>query len=528
MSLRRLRLWDRGALEISDRTFWAVVCALILFGIALRSLGYFKPLEFWMDESLWAERFATGQGGLLRPPGYMWLSGQLIELRATEPVIRLLSYVAGLASLPLLVAMLRPAGLRRPLILFGLFVLAVHPVAVAFSKEFKPYELELSLHLGLLALAFCYARSSRWPPLVGLCGLAAIAPLFAWSVVVLYPGLFAAAAIVSRRDRARRKLAFTVSGAAVTAAVLVWMYVSIHSNRSADVEFWGERYDVFFVGDGVFEHLWWYVKKTGELLAASGHLAILWFPSIVPNPVLAALHIAMCLVGLVAVAAERRWLWALLWVSPWLVTIGLNAAGKWPYGEFRANLFFLAYSLPLALAGLQAGGRWLARRFARGALAVPVFCLIYAVVCSPVRLSYFAIKPPEVHTVTQSTRRAMEIIAEVERQSRSPFRERPGRDVLLLDSHAYANYSFYANIHAETRALGRFLDERFRPKKGGYSEKALLENIARESKWGFWLVVSKPSLSRGALQRALWVCHVDHVHKLPEDNLVLRCLSKNR
>jgi hypothetical protein len=513
--------------------FWVVAGVLVLGGMVLRTLGYFE-LEFWMDEAMWARNFASGEPGLLRPPGYAWISTKLIELRATEPVIRSLSYAAGLVSLPLLLVTLRFAGLRRVLILFGLFILAVHPAAVTFAKEFKPYALELSLHLCLLATAFAYARSARWAPLIGLSALAAVVPLFAWSVVVLYPGLFLALAIVSLRRGDRAKLAATAVGFLVTAAVLVWMYIDIHADRSANVEFWGEKYDIFSVGDGLFARLTWYIEHTYELFGFPGHLKILWFNSAYPNPILAALMAALCIVGLVVIVARREWLWALLLVSPWLVTIGLNAFGKWPYGVFRANLFLLAYSLPLALIGLHAAGGWLAGRFEgpivgrlRGVHIVPLFCVLAAVLCLPVRPSYFSTKPPETHAATQSTRRAMEIIAEIERSGRSPFRDRPGRDLLLLDSHAHANYTFYHAVHAETRRrLGPFLDQRLRAKKGGYSEEALETLIERESRWGFWLVVSKPSLVEPAIDAAQRFCRVDHLTELPGDNAVLRCLSK--
>jgi hypothetical protein len=521
---------------LSSRAYLVTACALILAGAALRTLGYFEPIEFWLDESMWAVKFANGTLGTLRPPGYSWLSLQLIELRATEPVIRSVSYAAGLISLPLLLATLRAAGLRRSLCLLGLFVLAVHPVAITFSKEFKPYALELSLHLGLLALAFAYARSLKWWPLVTLCALAICAPFFAWSVVVLYPGLFVAVALVSLRRREKARLAVIALGCLATAGVLLWLYVTIHAERKAGAAYRGNKYDVFFVGEGLIAHLRWLIEKTYELLSFPGHLKIFWFDAGYPNPYLAALQAVMAVGGLVAIAARRRWLWALLWVSPWFVTVGLNLIGKWPYGVFRTNLFMFAYSLPLALAGLDALGRWLGRRFERpfgrrlrGVHLVPAFCLLYALVCLPFSASYFSHKPTGTLAATQSTRRAMEIIAAVEREAPSPFRQREGRDLLLLDSHAYGNFRFYRSFHPETKdALGPFLTESFRPMKGGYKAPALLKRIERESRWGFWLVVAKPSLAGPAWEEALRHCHVDNVAELPQGNLVLRCLSKTR
>jgi hypothetical protein len=346
--------------------------------------------------------------------------------------------------------------------------------------------------------------------------------------------LFLTIAIVSLRRRDKLKLGVAVVGGLVTIGVLLWMYVTLHADRAPRTDYWGNKYDIFFVGEGLTARLWWLGEKTYELFSFPGHLKVFWFEASYPNPYLAALQVGMCLGGLVAIAVCRKWLYALLWVSPWLVTIALNFIGKWPYGVFRTNLFLLAYSLPLGLIGLHALQQWLAGRFhrplagrLRGSHIVPTFCVLLALLCLPFRISYFSIKPVETLAATQSTRRAMEIIADVERHGRSPFGERTGRDLLLMDSHAYANYRFYRDVHAETKNdLGPFLEQKLRPKKGGYGPGPLLKHMEIQSRWGFWLIVSKPSLVEPAREQALRLCRVAHMYTLPEDNLVLRCLSK--
>ena len=62
--------------------------------------------------------------------------------------------------------------------------------------------------------------------------------------------------------------------------------------------------------------------------------------------------VIMSFVGLIALGERRRdLLWLLL--APLLVMTAGNVLGKWPLGAFRTNVFVCAYTIPLALLGMQ-------------------------------------------------------------------------------------------------------------------------------------------------------------------------------
>jgi hypothetical protein len=66
---------------------------------------------------------------------------------------------------------------------------------------------------------------------------------------------------------------------------------------------------------------------------------------------------------------RRQWRWLLLFVCPLLLMGIFNAAGKWPLGLFRVNLFALAYTTLLGAIGIDQlllwAGRFTARLSAR-------------------------------------------------------------------------------------------------------------------------------------------------------------------
>ena len=219
---------------------------LIAMGVALRLAGYFGGIELWWDEAAWAICIAEGMSTGLRPPGYVWVSRWLIELRNTEPVIRSVSLLAAVLSLPLLLAVCRRAGLSRMAGLLGLFVLAVHPGAIDLAKEFKPYALELFLHLLLLWLAFTFLRTHETWRLALLALAATLAAAFSWSIAVLYPSLFATMAVSALRRRHITQLLATVGAAAETLGVSADGVGVQRQGVVSKPGYWGAKIDVFY------------------------------------------------------------------------------------------------------------------------------------------------------------------------------------------------------------------------------------------------------------------------------------------
>jgi hypothetical protein len=85
---------------VSARLWVAAALLVMAVGVLLRVAGYFGGIELWWDEAMWAVRIEEGKLASIRPVGYVWVSRWLIGLRNTEPVIRSVSLVAGILSLP--------------------------------------------------------------------------------------------------------------------------------------------------------------------------------------------------------------------------------------------------------------------------------------------------------------------------------------------------------------------------------------------------------------------------------------------
>jgi hypothetical protein len=509
------------------RYYPVAAAALLLIGAVLRVLGYFGGIEFWLDEAFWAMRIAGGGSSIIRPIGYVWVSEWLIHLRNTEPVIRSVSFVAGLASLPVFLAMCRQAGLSRLASLFGLFILAVHPEAVAMTKEFKPYALELFLHLLLLWLAFSYLRTQKAWRLGGLCLVAAVAPLFSWSVAVLYPGLFLTIAVWAFRQRRFSALLACLGGCVVALGVFLAVFLMRVQGQELSPFYWGRKYDVFFTGANPWRHLRWLLRKTYQVAYFPSSLETFWLDRSVVR-LFSSVQAALCLFGVIAMTVGRRWRWVGLWLSPWVVTIALNLLGRWPYGMFRTNLFLMAFSLPPALAALDDLQKWLSARELlgrTGRLIVPAFCALFFLTFVPLDLDYFSTKDARMAR-TCYVRRAMEVIYQTERDEPAPEREAPEKKrPLLLCPHACGIYSYYRDCHLEARErYNAFFRERYRTVCMGRSpEGAVDDHVER----GFWLIACTRAYAASARQYALRHClKVDQLQDFPNGSLLLRCRGR--
>jgi hypothetical protein len=507
--------------EERTRVYVVTACALVLLGTLLRVLGYFGGIEFWWDEASWAVRVVEDHRTSIRPLGYLWVSRWLIDLRNTEPVIRSVSLGAGVLSLPMLLAVCRQAGLSRLTSLFGLFVLAVHPAAIDLTKEFKPYALELLLHLLLLwlALSFLRSRGARRVALVGL-GATLAAP-FSWSIVVLYPGVFATLGLSAFRRREPRQLLAALGGAGATLAVAVGHYAQVRAGRVPSVAYWGDKYGVFHLGSGFRGLVSWLLEKTYEVASFPASLETFWLS----RPVIGLFEgaqVALCLLGVIAIFRARRWDRAGLWLCPWLVTVGLNLAGTWPYGVFRTNLFLLAYSLLVSLAGLDGVRQWMAarpglpRRAAR--LAVPAWCGAFVLAFFPFDLGYFAAGKGSPMAGDCHVHRAMRVIYEAERDEPTPTRPRR----FVVDAHARGVLPYYSEHHVVTRERYRdFFQERYRTSMWNRPQEGVID---RQAARGFWLLACKPGPARALRQHALDRCpQVDYLEDFRFGGVLLRC-----
>ena len=472
------------------RTILALAIAVIVLGIMLRLLGFFS-IEVWVDESTWGRRAWLGQYGWLRPIGFMWLEKQIIGLYSSEQTLRLLSYVAGIAQLPLVWIALRRVTSSPWAALTGLFLLAVNPIAVAMTKEFKPYALESMLHTALALLAFWYVAKPSSVRAAVVVATTALLPLVSWSVVFAYPAVYGVVGLSALRGRRRADVAVVVVGVIVTFAVLgVLAYMRIRGHNVAS-EKWGERYDVFpDVGIEVGAAAWWYLEKTAEIAALPGRIDVVWpvWPRL--SPVTQGIGAALVVTGIVGSVVRTRWMVLALFFSAWPIALAFNLARHWPYGVFRTNTFLVFTTCALAAIGVDVVIALLARRMAasppvwrRAAIALAVSLAVYAF---PWRIDHFAHKLKGTLTTEQGVLRAMRRLRELEGEA-PPSAKR----LLLLDGRACRNYRYYTEVHDGTRTeLAAWFAERFDVTCGHYRSEEIWRALV-ETKRGqsFWAII---------------------------------------
>ncbi len=475
--LKNLRAWIAAA-----GWPWVVASLFVLaLGTGLRLLGYFgDELQLWLDEAGWAQMLVEGTAAWIRPAGYMWLTGLLLSIVNNEQMLRSLSLVAGIAQLPLLLLSLLQAlwwlssttptttpttptttltttpttmaGAAKWLALLGTFLLAINPVAVAMSKEFKPYALEATVHVLLAVWATAYCQSDRRRHLVGLVITAAVSPLLAWSVVFAYPGVFAVVGLRAWQARRRTDVVIGAVGGVATLLVLGVIWALRVSGNPERANFWGRKYDVFYVGRSGVDKLLWLLGKTADLLGFPARLEPgLPIPGLAGAPAsgwLLVLHVVcvgLCLLGVATLIRKKHWQLMAIWLLPWIVALVFNLARKWPYGIFRTNAFFLFYALGFLGFGLAALGPLLKTPLARRIAIVVVVAVCVSVF--PFDLGPFRVKNERALALSSSVRTALEKVYEEE--SKKPV-DAP-RSLVLLDGHACGIFEYYARSHVDTR-----------------------------------------------------------------------------
>jgi hypothetical protein len=518
----------------SSRTTYLALSALaIALGAGLRLLGYFDPdLQLWLDEASWAMTLVDGTYEWIRPIGYMELTRALVGVVNNEQTLRSLSLLGGLAHVPLTLVALRLSTSSRWIALFGAYLVAVHPTAIAMSKEFKPYGLELSIHLLLICLALAYLRTDRLRYVLALVGAAVVAPLFSWSVVVIYPAVFAVVGIRALRGRRISDFVLAAGGAGVTLAVLAVIWLARISGEDANSEYWGDKYDVFYVGGSRAAEAAWLARKTLDVAAFPASVDVAVLTGSREAAAVAAVgivSIGLCVIGGLSLLARRRWALAAIWIGPWAVVLALNVLGLWPWGVFRTNLFMLAYAIGLLCHGLLALGDRISALGAIPRRSAALGLALVALAAFPLNASSFATKPGSTGAITSSVRTAMERIYAIDGGSESRAQQ-----TIALDTHACYIFRYYAEDHAESKRTFStfFASPRYKAAcaPGGTRPEQWTAHLNNRGPFQ-WVLSAKPSFVPVTRNVARESCEaaggrVDVYEELPAGTVLTRCLTE--
>lgn len=457
----RLRAsWRALASDPGGWSFRAATAFCLVVGFWLRARGFLYDVSpMGLDECEWAMMLVDLplRELMIRPPGFMAMSKAMAAtFGLTETALRLLPWLGGLAALivaPLVARRLFTAPAAR---LLFVAIIALHPVATDFSKEFKPYSLSIALHLVLMLFTLRYVAERRIKDLALLLGSAAIGILFAQDVLFALPSVFLLIGWSALRND-RRHLRAIVLAAIVIIATLLLQYFLIWSHLpEGETAYWADKYNVFYVDNPRRSHLAWLAGKYTRLAGFPGYHNIYWGASWLPEEewpnvvrIASALWQGLHFFGLFMFVWHRRARAAILILLPLVVTIAFNSLGLWPFGIFRANAFLIVYFGAIAAMAFDAPAN--ARR--------PVFGLVPAALLVVIPLFFFEDRWPPTKRCMTHTSEFPSLLAWLGGQA--PKSSTPEKQVVILAHGACEPWNYFLKYHPETQRLLRRMKGNF-------------------------------------------------------------------
>lgn len=177
-----------------------VLILLMLVGVLLRLLRYWADRSLWLDEAYLANSILTYSFKQLlttplmhwqaAPPGFLLLQKTAVSLFGTsEYALRLVSLLAGLASIPLFYGVIRRClGPTGQIIAMTMFV-TLDPL-IYYSAEAKQYGLDVTIALAILIIAL---RFRECPASIGR--LLTLAAVGAINLFFSHPAVFTLAGV---------------------------------------------------------------------------------------------------------------------------------------------------------------------------------------------------------------------------------------------------------------------------------------------------------------------------------------------
>ena len=194
---------------------------VVISGLIWRTVRYALAFPLWGDEAFVAVNFLTRDfAGLARPleyfqivpPGFLWVEWLAVSFfGSSERALRLVPFVAGVASLLLFWRFCREVATRRT-VLLAVAMLAASFYPVRHSTEVKPYAIDLLVSLALLSTGWATGRDIRSS--LAWAALFAVTVLAVWfSYAAVFPSasvaLFLGAKVFRERSKGLAVLWFT-------------------------------------------------------------------------------------------------------------------------------------------------------------------------------------------------------------------------------------------------------------------------------------------------------------------------------
>ena len=445
--------WNSAAPR-AQKLLGIAVLLIVATGLFLRVRGYlFRVPAFWLDECGWAMLLVEQPLSELsiRPMGFIITSQIMARLFGlTEMTLRALPWLAGMATTVLAVPLARELFRTYAARLLFVFVIALHPCAIDFSKEFKPYSVSLFLHMSLVLFTLLYLRTGLGKHLGWTLATAAVGGFFAQDLIFAFPAVFVLTGLAALHvKRAHVYAVVAVAGVILLSLgaqyLLMWRYVT-----TQEVDNWATKYSVFYSPDSGETPASWALKHYLDMSGFPGFRRALWNPGPVSHETLSSLALVdrvvwACLhfVGLFVLLRQRRREAVLLLVP--LATLWLfNLLRLWPIGVFRANLFVVGYMAAIASMALDGGKRALPRLWD----ALPALLLVFLPVALLDRA--WSVRKQAL-TYSSEFPSALDELLKLKRADGN------GRETLLLDRRSCDPFRYYTEFHPTVRARVRDL-----------------------------------------------------------------------
>ena len=452
--------------DAAGRLVRATAIIVVGVGILLRTRGLVFAApgnSMWLDEAVWAMKLIEDplSESLIRPIAFMASIKALISVLGAYPVLfRLLPWLAGVATCLMLIPLARRLFRSDAARLLFVSILALLPSAIDLSRDFKPYALGLAFHVGMLLLALRYRDTGQKRDLIAACAVIVPSVLFSQDVIFAYPSLFLFMAAVAIRAKRLRHVAGIAAAAVATLSIIGGLYFFVWNKieSKSEKQFWGEKYDVFYLKKNNPEgKADWFIRHYITLAESLGERREVWndrLPeknrrdlSYVDRALWLALHAA----GLSLLVRGRKLSKALLLAGPIIVMSIFNLKGIWPFGHFRTNLFVVVYLAGIAAVAVD-----------RRAERTRMWDLLPATVMVLLPLLLFEKtwhSRKEAYWVAAASWVEQGAGELVTLHARSP---NDRRELLVTDHHAFHTLRYYTTFDPSTKdTLGTELSKRF-------------------------------------------------------------------
>jgi hypothetical protein len=350
--------------------------------------------------------------------------------------------------------------------------------------------------------------------------------LLAYNVAFVLPSLLLAVFwIALKRKSVPLITASLVAGLACAALVYglnQWSLKSVAKEGRTE-EYWGSKYALFYRANSGQSRARWTLSKAADVAAIIGLRRELWMGHEALGERLATrigeadrvLWIALTLLGVAAVVRKNRLL-ALLLLLPLATLVAVNALGKWPFGQFRTNLFLCVYLFPLPLLAMDRAAQLLGWR-----RQLPLLGLVLLDVLGSWSLSFDLEGHKRIWGYDGSAREVLPVLYQLRKEelARHPNAKRAR---LVVDLFTAKPFEYYLRLHPQFSREYADFEQQFD------IDKVSSNRIAEIAKWRLansrrpvYAVAAKSS-SFAALQRlAQSNVHVIAERRIAEKVLVV-------